>query len=241
MLFQPDKLLYGTHCAMNWPVCTNAAKSKQSDIVCDVFRCFTNEIVLKCFPFRQPFDSSHRYSSSLKLEEDSTNHIHMYDVHTALIQDRLHHILFSLYTFTDAIIHWVTSSSARPLHRRKCAHTNAFGMIFSVFFLYVVLCCLHVEWIFDSGEFVLKLNASLNNSLVQVPSVSRLILQNAFSTWNKKKVRSGKKMCVVLLLSLIFNIVGLNSLIHKFVDHSIVFKNFNFIKVNQFSRLLKIF
>lgn len=58
----------------------------------------------------------------------------------------------------------------RAKHRRKCAHTNAFDVIFSVvfFFLYVVLCWLHVEWDFDSGEFVLKLNASLNNSLVQV-------------------------------------------------------------------------
>lgn len=186
--------------------------SSSGGAVCDVFDVsWIKKRCLNYFPFRQPFGSSHRTDiyHIWTWEEDTINRKHIHTSTHAHIQRKssssidsraiLKHILHSAHTFTTRYrttslsVEQTTDASVR-------AHKRAFDMIFSAFFFTSFYSVYMSSRYVDSGEFILKLNASLNNSLVQVSSVyssdssKRIFFEQQSHTKYKKKKRSGKKL-----------------------------------------------
>lgn len=120
---------------MNWPVCMNAAKSKQSDIVCDVFRCFTNEIVLKCFPFRQPFDIASIFIVSKVGRRLNKPYTHVRRTHSIDSRPTSPHTIFPLHIHRcDNTLSYKFVSTATT-QTQVCAYKRVRHDILGVFFI----------------------------------------------------------------------------------------------------------
>lgn len=81
------------------------------------------------------------------------------------------------------------ASVLRAAHMYTARHVIRVRSFF--FHFYVVRICLHVQWVFDSGEFVLKLNASLNSSLCK--SIQRYSVHSTKTHIYSEKERQQKE------------------------------------------------
>lgn len=152
---------------------------------------------MKYFQFRRPFDSSHRYLSFVNLKEDTIRpaYTHMYND----IDSRAESNVCCYTQQYDA------ESQVRLVHYTQTQVCLRSAYILTVQHVLYAVRSLHFtsfymsNEFFDSGEFVLKLNASLNSSLCKsnqrysIHSIKRIYSEKESRSSSKKKK---KKNCV---------------------------------------------